>query len=73
TPQALSNIAKTSTHFKQEENQSVITLAVDNDSAGRRFLSRLEDKGIRFVSDLPPLPAGKEKSDWNDYLKQKKK
>ncbi|HEM3644996.1 TPA: toprim domain-containing protein [Streptococcus suis] len=73
TPQALSNIAKTSTHFKQEENQSVITLALDNDSAGRRFLSRLEDKGIRFVSDLPPLPAGKEKSDWNDYLKQKKK
>ncbi|HFR3955369.1 TPA: hypothetical protein ACHVIS_001812, partial [Streptococcus suis] len=73
TPQALSNIAKTSTHFKQEENQSVITLAVDNDSAGRKFLSRLEDKGIRFVSDLPPLPAGKEKSDWNDYLKQKKK
>ncbi|WP_105140776.1 PBECR4 domain-containing protein [Streptococcus suis] len=73
TPQALSNIAKTSTHFKQEENQSVITLAVDNDSAGRRFLSRLEDKGIRFVSDLPPLPARKEKSDWNDYLKQKKK
>ncbi|HEM5552824.1 DUF3991 domain-containing protein [Streptococcus suis] len=73
TPQALSNIAKTSKHFKQEENQSVITLAVDNDSAGRKFLSRLEDKGIRFVSDLPPLPAGKEKSDWNDYLKQKKK
>ncbi|HEM3615067.1 TPA: toprim domain-containing protein [Streptococcus suis] len=73
TPQALSNIAKTSTHFKQEENQSVITLAVDNDSAGRKFLSRLEDKGIRYVSDLPPLPAGKDKSDWNDYLKQKKK
>ncbi|WP_449457670.1 PBECR4 domain-containing protein [Streptococcus suis] len=73
TPEALSNIAKTSTHFEKEENQSVITLAVDNDSAGRKFLSRLEDKGIRFVSDLPPLPAGKEKSDWNDYLKQKKK
>lgn len=73
TPQALSNIAKTSTHFEKEENQSVITLAVDNDFAGRKFLSRLEDKGIRFVSDLPPLPAGKEKSDWNDYLKQNKK
>lgn len=72
TPEALSNIAKTSTHFEKEENQSVITLAVDNDSAGRKFLSRLEDKGIRFVSDLPPLPAGKEKSDWNDYLKQEK-
>ncbi|HEL2301945.1 TPA: toprim domain-containing protein [Streptococcus suis] len=73
TPQALSNIAKTSTHFEKEENQSVITLAVDNDFAGRKFLSRLEDKGIRFVSDLPPLPVGKEKSDWNDYLKQNKK
>ncbi|HHT7814733.1 TPA: PBECR4 domain-containing protein [Streptococcus suis] len=73
TPKALANLAKSSEHFKQVNNQSVITLAVDNDSAGRKFLSRLEDKGIRFVADLPPLTQGEEKSDWNEQLQRIKK
>ncbi|MGT2712804.1 PBECR4 domain-containing protein [Streptococcus oriscaviae] len=73
TPKALANLAKSSEHFKQVDNQSVITLAVDNDSAGRKFLSRLEDKGIRFVADLPPLVQGEEKSDWNEQLQRIKK
>lgn len=72
TPKALFSLAQTTTHFQKEENQSVITLAVDNDSAGRKFLSRLEDKGIRFVADLPRLETGQKKSDWNDILQKKK-
>lgn len=56
-----------------QEQPDMITLAVDNDEAGRRFVSDLQENGIPVVSDLPPRKANQEKMDWNDYLKQMKK
>lgn len=56
-----------------QEHPDMITLAVDNDEAGRRFVSDLQESGIPVVADLPPRQANQEKMDWNDYLKQMKK
>lgn len=56
-----------------QEHPDMITLAVDNDEAGRRFVSDLQEDGIPVVADLPPRQANQEKMDWNDYLKQMKK
>ncbi|WP_288621984.1 PBECR4 domain-containing protein [uncultured Streptococcus sp.] len=56
-----------------QEHPDMITLAVDNDEAGRRFVSDLQENGIPVVADLPPRQANQEKMDWNDYLKQMKK
>ena len=56
-----------------QEHPDMITLAVDNDEAGRRFVSELQENGIPVVADLPPRQANQEKMDWNDYLKQMKK
>ncbi|SDJ59818.1 PBECR4 domain-containing protein [Streptococcus gallolyticus] len=56
-----------------QEHPDMITLAVDNDEAGRRFVSDLQEDGIPVVADLPPRQATQDKMDWNDYLKQMKK
>lgn len=56
-------------YFSDGKNQDLITLAVDNDEAGRNFLRSLREKGAVITEDLPELQAGKEKSDWNDILK----
>lgn len=56
-----------------QEHPDMITLGVDNDEAGRRFVSDLQESGIPVVADLPPRQANQEKMDWNDYLKQMKK
>lgn len=56
-----------------QEHPDMITLAVDNDEAGRRFVSDLQENGIPVVADLPPRQANQEKMDWNDYLKQMKR
>lgn len=55
--------------FADGRHQDMITLAVDNDEAGQTFLKGLSDKGVAFSADLPPLEAGQDKMDWNDYLK----
>ncbi|MFA9492318.1 DNA primase [Streptococcus sp. E17BB] len=68
--QTLSTIAKTTPFFK--EHPDFITIAVDNDEAGNKFLSKLQEKGLPVMSDLPPLLPGQTKSDWNDILKQEK-
>ncbi|MGT2910682.1 PBECR4 domain-containing protein [Streptococcus cameli] len=70
--QGLADLARLTTFFQQEENHGFITLAVDNDKAGRGFIERLEEKGIVVQSDLPPLREGEKKMDWNDYLKEMK-
>ncbi|WP_153057342.1 toprim domain-containing protein, partial [Streptococcus suis] len=54
------------------KNSDLITLAVDNDKAGRDFIERLQEKGIPVQTDIPPLPEGATKMDWNDYLKGRK-
>ena len=57
--------------FENEENADLITLALDNDNAGRTFIQELEAKGAVINSDLPELRPGQEKTDWNDVLKNR--
>ena len=60
---------------KRFQAQSVsLKIAVDNDDKGREFIDRLNKKYplIPFEADLPPLLKGREKTDWNDYLKATK-
>ncbi|MXQ48816.1 DUF3991 domain-containing protein [Streptococcus pneumoniae] len=68
---ALDALAKTTSHL--EEPPNLITLAVDNDEAGRRFVQDLQEDGIPITAALPPLKENQEKMDWNDYLKQAKR
>lgn len=72
TPRALSRVAAITTTFHDDQNKDIITLAIDNDEAGRKFIKKLEDKGIGLTPALPPLNKGEGKMDWNDYLKQNK-
>lgn len=59
-------------YFTESKNADMITLAVDNDTGGRNFISSLQDKGVSLTVDIPDLPDGQEKADWNSYLQQKK-
>ena len=69
TARVLESTAKTSTFF--QSNEDFITLAVDNDSAGWNFISKLQEKGIPFNLDIPPIAEkGVEKADWNSFLKE---
>lgn len=69
----LPNLAKVTTHFDNEENQNLITLAVDNDEAGKKFIERFKEINVPVVADIPPLNPGQEKNDWNDFLKNQSK
>ena len=55
--------------FEDGKNVDLITLALDNDKAGRTFIQELEAKGAVINSDLPELKPGQDKTDWNDVLK----
>ena len=55
--------------FEDGKNADLITLALDNDEAGRTFIQELEAKGAVINSDLPELRPGQDKMDWNDVLK----
>ncbi|HEM3588362.1 TPA: toprim domain-containing protein [Streptococcus suis] len=70
--EALEKLAKVTTFFQDGKNSDLITLAVDNDKVGRDFIERLQAKGIPVQVDLPPLPEGATKMDWNDHLKSQK-
>ncbi|MGT2714818.1 PBECR4 domain-containing protein, partial [Streptococcus pluranimalium] len=65
--------AAITTTFQDDQNKDIITLAIDNDEAGRKFIKKLEDKGIGLTPALPPLNKGDRKMDWNDYLKQERR
>lgn len=67
---ALDNIHQTTMILKDTPN--LITLAVDNDEAGRGFIKDLQANGIPITVDIPPLKEKQDKMDWNDYLKQMK-
>ena len=73
-PSRLSNylqaIQETTTFFQTHSNG--LTLAIDNDEAGREFFQKLSDKGLPITKDLPPLQGLETKSDWNDIVKQQK-
>ncbi|MEQ9811051.1 DNA primase [Streptococcus jiangjianxini] len=66
----LQAIQETTTFFQNHSN--VITMAVDNDDAGREFCQKLSDKGLPISQDLPPLQRLETKSDWNDIVKRQK-
>ena len=70
--QQLSKLAKLTSYFKDPKHNEIITIAVDNDKAGRNFINKLQTRGIAFKTDLPPLNSNQEKMDWNDLLKIKK-
>ena len=55
--------------FEDGKNADLLTLALDNDEAGRTFIQELEAKGAVINSDLPELRPGQDKTDWNDVLK----
>lgn len=66
-------IIKDTDYFDGNKNTDVITLAVDNDSAGRNFIEKLEKLGLKFQTELPPQLENKEKTDWNEVLIVQKK
>lgn len=59
-------------YFAEGKHTDMITLAVDNDAGGRNFITSLQDKGVSLIVDIPDLPEGQDKADWNSYLQQKK-
>lgn len=63
-------LAKQNGYFADGKHADMITLAVDNDQGGRKFIQDLTNEGIPVVIDIPDLSAGKNKMDWNDQLKQ---
>ena len=68
---ALETVARTTNYFKDDQNQDMITLAVDNDAAGQNFITRLQEKGIQVQIAIPPIvQLNQEKEDWNDFLKR---
>ena len=67
----LETVARTTNYFKDDQNQDMITLAVDNDMAGHKFITSLQEKGIPVQIAIPPiLHRDQEKEDWNDFLKR---
>lgn len=60
-------------YFAEGKHTDTITLAVDNDAGGRNFITSLQDKGVSLTVDIPDLPEGQEKADWNSYLQQENK
>lgn len=67
---ALDVLAKHTKTFQNHPN--LITLAVDNDEAGQRFIKDLQADGIPIAVDLPPREEHQDKMDWNNYLQQEK-
>ena len=67
----LETVARTTNYFKEGQHQDMITLAVDNDMAGHKFITSLQEKGIPVQIAIPPiLHRDQEKEDWNDFLKK---
>lgn len=53
-------------------DQIEVTLAVDNDKAGKLFVDKFGISCLPVHSELPPILEGRDKSDWNDLLKESK-
>ena len=69
TGKALELVVRTTNYFKDGQHQDMITLAVDNDMAGHKFITSLQEKGIPVQIAIPPiLHRDQEKEDWNDFL-----
>lgn len=59
-------------YFERPENKTKITLAIDNDNAGQKFIKKLKDRGISLTAAIPEIQDGEKKADWNDVLKKLK-
>ena len=71
TPEQLAKGLQTaidSQYFADGKHSDMITLAVDNDTAGRTFIEELKAKGAAVTVDLPERRSGQDKADWNDTL-----
>ena len=66
----LQALQETTTYF--QTHPDLLTLAVDNDKAGRNFYQKLSKQGLPIVQDLPPIQGLDVKSDWNDVVKKQK-
>lgn len=63
----------------QDRVLETVTLGVDNDSAGKEFIKAMQKyelqskdgRSISIDSDIPDLPKGQTKWDWNNELKSK--
>lgn len=63
------NIAAQNGFFKDGKRSDMITLAVDNDTAGHNFITNFLKKEIPIQIDIPPiLYRNRDKADWNDHL-----
>ncbi|WP_421362584.1 PBECR4 domain-containing protein [Streptococcus suis] len=69
----LSETARLTNLFHDNNHQDFLTLAVDNDKAGQDFIDQLQEKKIPVVDRRPPLATNEKKMDWNAYLQLKKK
>lgn len=49
-----------------------VVLSVDNDEAGKKFVTNFNTSFINVGSELPALELGQTKTDWNDILKKNK-
>lgn len=65
-------IAKKTNYFKAKENEKLITLAVDNDEAGKNFIEKLESYKIKLQKELPTIENVQGKIDWNELLQNRK-
>ncbi|MDW8705303.1 PBECR4 domain-containing protein [Streptococcus suis] len=69
----LSETARLTNLFHDNNHQDFLTLAVDNDKAGQDFIDQLQEKKIPVVDGRPPKATNEKKMDWNAYLQLKKK
>ncbi|CYV68798.1 DNA primase (type) [Streptococcus suis] len=69
----LSETARLTNLFHDNNHQDFLTLAVDNDKAGQDFIDQLQEKKNPVVDGRPPLATNEKKMDWNAYLQLKKK
>ncbi|HEM3645024.1 TPA: toprim domain-containing protein, partial [Streptococcus suis] len=61
----LSETARLTNVFHDNNHQDFLTLAVDNDKAGQDFIDQLQEKKIPVVDGRPPKATTEEKMDWN--------
>ncbi|MDW8709090.1 PBECR4 domain-containing protein [Streptococcus suis] len=69
----LSETARLTNVFHDNNHQDFLTLAVDSDKAGQDFIDQLQEKKIPVVDGRPPKATNEKKMDWNAYLQLKKK
>ena len=69
----LSETARLTNVFHDNNYQNLLTLAVDSDKAGQDFIDQLREKKIPVVDGRPPKATNEKKMDWNAYLQLKKK